>query len=75
MTERTAYEWQPIETAPKDGTRILVCKKRSGHPADIGQVRILKWRTDHWYGDIPATYFQDQDLIAWMPLPEPVVKP
>jgi hypothetical protein len=46
-------EWQPIETAPKDGTPILLWRKPSGHPS-------VKWATI-----IPAAWvcFVDEDEI------------
>ena len=81
--------WQPIETAPKDGTEILVWRY------DIGSVLIARW-------DAPANFMTDReceeigpgaeqydwlyvDFVAggrmegpeapthWMPLPEPPV--
>jgi hypothetical protein len=64
-------EWQPIETAPKDGTRILI--------ADFnGEVFEVSW-WDSWYSDesrpgwMPANLDEEYGkyIIAaeWMPLP------
>jgi hypothetical protein len=36
-------EWQPIGTAPKDGTRILIFEGVKGTP---GAIRISYWRND-----------------------------
>jgi hypothetical protein len=63
-------DWQSIDTAPKDGSLILVASKRvypCVHPA--------RWRgTDadavsfhHW--DAWQHWFIDDDLIGWQPLP------
>jgi len=71
--------WQPIETAPKDGTSILVFGKFG---ADIA-----RWNKDPsvWDRDVDAcwTVFEPDDYFYaihlldefepthWMPLPEP----
>jgi hypothetical protein len=71
--------WQPIETAPKDGTRILIWDD------DEGGYEIGFWSSNHesWLdndicdGD-PGKYWPG-DLLGntifepthWMPLPEP----
>lgn len=57
-------EWQPIETAPRDGTRILVV---SGGWHDVAYVG---WNDDDgepvWFnGDVPV------QASHWMPLPAP----
>jgi hypothetical protein len=69
-------EWQPIETAPMDGTRILVFFKRSG----IG-VREVAWMEpanadwESWcvddlkHGPFPLRRWCDGDATHWMPLP------
>lgn len=57
-------EWQPIETAPKDGTQILI-------PGGIAY-----WRADvdGWYTitavEWPGLPVQ-WNVTHWMPLPEP----
>ena len=62
-------EWQPIETAPKDGTRILLY----GYECET-QWNVCYWVTEEeqgytgWYGwDWPAYEVPSH----WMPLPEP----
>lgn len=65
--------WQPIETAPKDGTLILL--------ASIdGYVMEASW-FDAWYGDranpgwmyanLDEEHGSYIDATHWMPLPEP----
>jgi hypothetical protein len=65
-------EWKPIETAPKDGTRILVFDREyHGEIAacefnkEWGWVeRGLDYATEVWgYGEMEPTH--------WMPLPQP----
>jgi len=64
--------WRPMETAPKDGSRILAY-------GDIGLqgtavVGIVKW-IDIWSqwdaNDDPEEGPWPCKLICWMPLPEP----
>ena len=70
-------EWQPIETAPKDGTRILV----NFH----GRVKEVFWDDpygenmtfaiwcvdDDKHGPYPLRGYSEGDDTHWMPLPEP----
>lgn len=65
-------EWKPIESAPKDGTDILVCVTYS-LPDD-------EWETIQWVdrrsGDFVWPVFQDRIDIPfppshWMALPAP----
>jgi hypothetical protein len=63
-------EWQPIETAPRDGHDILITNRGHGM-----LVRIAFWdeafgvggRWSTWPGRNPALY----EPTHWMPLPEP----
>lgn len=64
-------KWQPIETAPKDGTDILILSK----PNNIWRAPKV-WIGRYKYGDF---YFytnnghDDEEIIEpefWMPLPE-----
>jgi len=60
-------EWQPIETAPKDGTRILGFNEN----LEVYIPNIYFW-DDKW-----ITYFFDEystELTHWMPLPKPPKK-
>ena len=64
-------EWQPIETAPKDGTTVLLFSPGYG-----------RWLGSHtgkpvWYcskigdRDIPPPKSEISKPTHWMPLPEP----
>lgn len=64
-------EWQPIETAPKDGTDILVMTGETMH--------VVRWINihgdfDYWAVDDnkhgPFT-LRGKAPTNWMPLPEP----
>ncbi len=68
-------DWQPIETAPKDGT--VVDLFRCGH-----RVPNCSWRVNHnvlldgWVYSPPnggkyAFHKRDPNPTHWMPLPEP----
>lgn len=63
-------QWQPIETAPKDGTEIWLAGVCAYPSIDAGEHTIVKaYWTDHndggwvWYG--AAMNFQ-----AWRPIPD-----
>lgn len=59
-------DWQPIETAPTDGTRILMCGK-GGKIADgyYGQ-------PDGWANPKQFVWpYIHANPTHWMPLPEP----
>ena len=66
-------EWQPIETAPKDGRDLLLWDGIS--PEDGPSVMIGQWvpRVGSTRGVWVASYGDDYYITAthWMPLPEP----
>lgn len=63
-------EWQPIETAPKDGSRMLLWM-----PLGKGQAVYIGGYDKHWTGQcwvsenprIPSS----MTPAGWMPLPNP----
>lgn len=77
-------EWQPIETAPKDGTRILIKIKS-------GKQQVVRWErygmhsywtiyshADSWINrlfskgeKVQLVLNEDTLPTHWMPLPEP----
>lgn len=73
---RRMSEWRPIETAPKDGTRVLVGRFAPDRYKREGTIAVDYWHTGarndfvgwgkfnmhHW----PPTH--------WMPLPDPPAK-
>lgn len=66
-------EWQPIETAPKDGTRILVFGPYCGGLPIMATSKWLPWTEDRvekgcWYANGVAP-------THWMPLPDPPKEP
>lgn len=59
--------WRPISTAPKDGTRILICRPPQWEPRQI----IVSWgEIVGGFGWIPWGS-SDADFLGWMPLPDP----
>jgi hypothetical protein len=61
-------EWHEIDTAPKDGTWILVCEP-SGTWMDV-----VTFRGDQWVRFNNSTYLQPVEDLSpthWQPLPEP----
>lgn len=66
-------EWQPIETAPKNGKEVLVCRKFDSGSASYA---VASFNGDEWrdMGDIgwAGMYGDDGNQPThWMPLPEP----
>ena len=66
--------WQPIETAPKDGTRILAYSRmarvlyahRERTYPDIAVVAF----TDDWWSNTAFEHHRFPHPTHWMPLPE-----
>jgi len=68
-------EWQPIETAPKDGSRVDVWLHGNlpiGRQANCYFIE-GRWRFD--YGDMVGLLLETGLIKAshWMPLPEPPI--
>lgn len=63
-------EWMPIETAPKDGSTVLVgCAVRVGVAAHVAPGRRFRgkpWRANGQWGE--QLWWEP---THWMPLPEP----
>lgn len=75
-------EWQPIETAPKDGTPILTFGIWAGEIAgrdDRPGIYVAAWRYGgrsdydgfHWSCEATDAYAAWVKATHWMPLPEP----
>ena len=60
-------DWQPIETAPKDGTRIIVSKINGPVWCDVKWEK-MKRVPDRWASFICRLPFEP---THWMPTPEP----
>lgn len=69
-------QWQPIETAPKDGTVVLVwpidwqCSATGSPNTDMW---ICQWSDfyNRWVEAAGEEYFGPQTPTHWAPLPEP----
>lgn len=72
-------EWRPIETAPKDGTVILVWTTTRIDPHDVefiarrGMEHADLAQISHWDDEDPSDQFWSLDTMGkpthWMPLP------
>lgn len=60
-------EWRPIDTAPRDGTRV--------HLSEGVLVHVGKWRGTkkwgRWQFETPGFQVANFDPTYWMPLPDP----
>jgi len=67
-------KWQPIETAPKDGTYILLLGD-SGYTTTPHRVAVGCWiegYRDFWINHSNDAFTDDgEPPTHWMPLPEP----
>jgi len=67
-------EWKPIETAPRDGTKILVYCGVPERPS-YASMTTVKWSLDGWAllqaGGWAEDYEPQSKPTYWMPLPPP----
>lgn len=63
---RRASPWRPIETAPRDGTRVLLATKQGVQ--FVGKYTDAESRFP-WHRDYTDTYFAKAQLSGWQPLP------
>ena len=79
--------WQPIETAPRDGTRMLLIVLVEGRGAVISTGHFMvrsyhefdrlvsvseRWEIDKGYDEQPTLWMPLPELPAFIPLPEAV---
>lgn len=78
LAREHAAEWRPIETAPRDGTTILVYFRQHGAMtvrSDDEHDPCDDWRLwyvdDHKHGPYVVRGYRPGDDTHWMPLPQP----
>lgn len=68
-------DWQPIETAPKDGSRVLLVRAGIDESAFVGSWSLWSnkdyWTPDHWVDDARNLDLIERPPTHWMPLPDP----
>jgi hypothetical protein len=66
-------DWQPIETAPRDGSAIL-CHLPNAGPfvarQDIDIVHYSGWGGGVWEGSRGYAKYRPDEPTHWMPLPD-----
>ncbi len=70
-----AREWRPIETAPKDGTRIYLWLADEGFPVLGAWMSHEPDDDPDWYLFEMGTYRWLHDITHWQPLPAPPKEP
>jgi len=65
-------EWQPIETAPKDGTRFMAwpCLLDGGHTVAAETYWYVHPSVQGWITDLIDCGEYDFEPTLWMPLPQ-----
>lgn len=63
-------EWQPIETAPQDGTPVLGFWKGDGRHVDERNYALTLFERGTWLDALDSSV-EYGDPNHWMPLPEP----
>jgi len=60
--------WRPIETAPKDGTEIIICFKSQGNV-----MMLYRWNTVHkyWQGKGDPAFGMESQNVVWTHKPQP----
>ena len=60
-------DWQPIETAPKDGTPIL------GYSDVYGDMAVVHWHAKTWRLLVSGDYAEDDEWFPdqWAPISPP----
>ena len=70
-------DWQPIETAPKDGTRILLLTEHDVLCGSWNGDEYAKNPRPYWDNDksriMGALHTRKFQPTHWMPLPEPPI--
>lgn len=62
------YDWQPIETAPTTGKRILMCRAGHDHAPFIGFWSAY-YDAEKWMEDSRELDLEAEPPTHWMPLP------
>ena len=65
-------DWRPIETAPRDGTHLLLFDDRDRMLIEA-DIAIGWWQDGEWrdWGDIGCSGLFPYEPTHWMPLQEP----
>lgn len=78
MSEPDANGWRPIETAPRDGTSVIVASRYETRTV-VGEARFLMdedatYTAWWWANQSPGDYYADMiypNPTHWQPLPAP----
>jgi hypothetical protein len=82
MSETDFGDWHPMDTAPRDGTRILVAIRGSEQgPAEVDVARWARpersrepcWIAADSDAEV-AIIYEEAEISSWMPLPDPMPK-
>lgn len=71
LTAPTPVDWQPIETAPKDGSPILAIGNCYGRPDEGVHYAIARWESEWVEGEDDEEQTVLKYLTHWKPLDTP----
>lgn len=64
-------DWQPIETAPQDGTRILINFEGLNDYYHKSNIFIARWESRRWITDCETLWVGRATATHWAPLNPP----
>lgn len=71
LAERERDRWRPTESAPRDGSRVLLSRTRNHQGILKKPVAGGLWDGNFWKVDGYSTLVRDTDIAGWQPLPTP----
>jgi hypothetical protein len=72
IDEMFLTDWEPMDTAPKDGRAIIIATGAGG----VGEAKFIEDAGWYWAGGDPTDAHDTKvyDPIAWQPMPAPLAK-
>lgn len=74
FAERQRNQWQPMDTAPKDGTEFVAIERREGALGLYARVYKYEGHPNYWHSKREGVCIRPdyQDRYVWAALPQPM---